>query len=367
MFILLKSGLEKIRNMSKQDISNKFDFNNLFIFEVSKNHAGNVDLGKRLVKEFSKVAKDAGVRAAIKLQFNNLDTYIHPQYRKSDDPRMRRYFSSRLSEKQFKEIVDEIHKENLISMSTPFDEESVDMLDRLGVQVVKIASSSATDWPLLKHVVKLKKPVVCSVGGLLLEDIDALYNFFKSNDINFAFLHCVSMYPTPVEHMQLNKISVMKERYPDIAIGLSTHAPSENISATQVAHALGAQLFERHVAIPDEQLEENLLFYKIRTYTITPEQAVEWLRAYKEAVLMCGPSGANLNVADEKEIETLRTMMRGVYAKSPLKKGDKIKRSDVYFAIPLVEGQMASGEWQEGIVSDRAYKLDEAIGGGVRV
>ena len=360
--IVVKSGSKRTRNMAnKKTNSAEFDFNNLFIFEVSKNHAGSVDLGKRLVREFSKVAKDAGVRAAIKLQFQNLDTYIHPQYRSNDDPRMKRYFSSRLSEEQFKEIVSEIHKEDLISMSTPFDEESVDMLDRLGVRVVKIASSSAKDWPLLKRIVKSEKPVVCSVGGLPINDIDVLYNFFKENKVDFALLHCVSMYPTPEEHMQIHKISVMKKRYPDISIGFSTHAPSDNLSAIQLAHALGARLFERHVAIPDEQLEENLLFYKIRTYTMTPEQAVKWLASYKEAVAMCGSLNADSVLPEEKEIQTLKTMMRGVYARSNLKKGELIKREDVYFAIPLSEGQMSSGEWQEGFVANQTYVPDQAI------
>ena len=246
-------------------------------------------------------------------------------------------------------------------MSTPFDEESVDMLDRLGVRVVKIASSSAKDWPLLKRIVKSEKPVVCSVGGLPINDIDVLYNFFKENKVDFALLHCVSMYPTPEEHMQLHKISVMKRRYPDISIGFSTHAPSDNLSAIQLAHALGARLFERHVAIPDEQLEENLLFYKIRTYTMTPEQAVKWLASYKEAVAMCGSLNADSVLPEEKEIQTLKTMMRGVYARSNLKKGELIKRKDVYFAIPLSEGQMSSGEWQEGFVANQTYVPDQAI------
>src|SRR3990167_7866674 len=129
--------------MSKQKQNSKqFDFDGLFIFELSKNHAGDVEHGLRTVREFAKVAKGASVRAAIKLQFQDLDSYIHPAQRDSDDPRMKRYFSSRLSEGNFKRIVDEIHAQGLISMSTPFDESSVGMLDRLGVQVIKTASAS---------------------------------------------------------------------------------------------------------------------------------------------------------------------------------------------------------------------------------
>src|SRR3989344_816278 len=151
----------------------KFDFSDLFIFELSKNHGGNVAHGKRTVRAFAKVAREAGVRAAMKLQFQDLDTYLHPSLLGRDDPRVKRYLASRLSEAQFQQLVDEIHAEGLISMSTPFDEPSVEMLVRLGVEVVKIASSSAADWPLLARVAHTGKPAVCSTRGLTLRQIDA--------------------------------------------------------------------------------------------------------------------------------------------------------------------------------------------------
>jgi len=241
---------------SKKQKKNKFDFDGLIIFEMSKNHGGSVKHGIRTVKEFSKVAKDANVRAAIKLQFQDLDTFIHPKYVENGDSRVKRYFASRLTEEQFKKIVDEIHAQGLISMSTPFDEDSVDMLDRLGVQAIKVASSASADWPLLQRIVESKKPVICSIGGLSIDDIDDLYNFFNRNGTQFAFLYCVGMYPTPLEHMNLYNIAFMKERYPNTTIGFSTHEPSDNTGPVQIAYTLGARLFEKHVIVPDEKLED---------------------------------------------------------------------------------------------------------------
>lgn len=336
-------------------------FEGLIIFEMSKNHGGDVAHGVKTVREFSKIAKDSGINAAIKLQFQDLDTYIHPHFRGSDDLRMKRYFASRLSEKQFKQIVDEIHAQGLVSMSTPFDEKSVDMLDRLGVQVIKIASSSATDWPLLQRVVESRKPIICSIGGLRIEEVDALHKYFNQHGVPFSFLHCVSVYPTPPERMVLRRIAFLKERYPNVPIGYSTHEYTDKKSSIQMAYALGARVFEKHVIIPDDRLKENLLYDKIRTYTSTPEQIVEWISAYKDAVCMFGPTDSLLYVPDKDEIETLWTMMRGVFAKRPLKKGTKIIRKDVYFAIPLAKGQLTAGAWRDGYIADTDYTADEAI------
>ena len=84
----------------------KFDFENLFIFEKANNHQGSVDHGKRIIREFAKVAKNADVRAAIKLQFRELDTFIHPAHKGSkENKHIPRFESTRLSEEQFAELV----------------------------------------------------------------------------------------------------------------------------------------------------------------------------------------------------------------------------------------------------------------------
>ncbi len=346
---------------NKQPPPNRFDFNDLFIFELSKNHGGDVAHGIRTVKAFGKIARAQKVRAAMKLQFQNLDTYIHPQERAKDDPRIKRYFASRLTEAEYKKIIDAIHDEGLISMSTPFDEESVDMLERLNVHVIKIASSSAADWPLLERIARSKKPVILSTGGLTMDQMDAVYAFFKKNGIHFAMMHCVSMYPTPSEHMHLHAISLMKQRYPDVSIGFSTHEHSDAIAPIQIAYSLGARLFEKHVILPNRRLESNLLYYKISTYTATAEQINAWINAWKDAVALLGAERTATYTPDQKEIETLRTMTRGVYAKRDIKKGEKVKREDVYFAIPSLRDHLASGKWTNGIRADKNYKKDQPL------
>jgi sialic acid synthase SpsE len=342
-------------------ISQKFDFDGLVIFEMSKNHGGDKEHAIRIVRDFANVAKKGGIRGSIKLQFRNLNSYIHPRHREGGDERMQRYFTSHLSEEDFANVVDEIKKQGLISMSTPFDEDSVDVIDRLGVEIIKVASSSAKDWPLLERIVKSKKPIVCSTGGLNLKDIDNLVEFFKGHGANFAILHCVGIYPTPREEGELNRIDVMKKRYNDVPIGFSSHENPEDYDLVKVAYAKGARLFEKHVATMNERFSNDPSFKKVLNYTATSDQMRKWIDSYKDAVAICGVEGVDSYEPSEKERRSIGTMVRGMYFKNPVKKGQIIKKSDIYFAIPLMDGGRHSGEFKEGLVVDKNYGADEAV------
>jgi sialic acid synthase SpsE len=347
--------------MNRKEFYQKFDFDGLIIFEMSKNHGGDARHALRIVRDFADVAKKGDVKGSVKLQFRNLDSYIHPQHREGGDERMQRYFTSHLSEDDFKEVVEEIKKHGLTSMSTPFDEESVDVIDRLGVEIIKIASSSARDWPLLERVVKSKKPIVCSTGGLKLSDIDGLVEFFKKHNANFALLHCVGIYPTPRGEGELNRIDIMRQRYSDVPIGFSSHENPEDYDLVKIAYAKGARLFEKHVATMNERFSNDPSFEKVLTYTATSDQMRKWVDSYKDAISICGVEGSDSYEPTEKEIKSIGSMVRGMYFRKEIKKGQKIEKSDVYFAIPLVDGGRHSGEFEEGMVAKKDYEKDEFV------
>ena len=98
-----------------------------YIFEMANNHNGSVEHAKRIVDEFSKLAKELNITAAIKLQFRNLETFIHPDFKNSDLKFVKRFNSTRLSKEQFKEIVEYVRESGLTPMATPFDNESLDI------------------------------------------------------------------------------------------------------------------------------------------------------------------------------------------------------------------------------------------------
>jgi sialic acid synthase SpsE/mannose-6-phosphate isomerase-like protein (cupin superfamily) len=331
--------------------NDRFDFNNLFIFEMANNHQGSVKHGLRIIREMAEVARAANVRAAVKLQFRDLDSFIHPKHKEhSVAKHIPRFLATRLSEEEFGALVNETKRQRLISMATPFDEVSVDMAERLGVEALKIGSCSATDWPLLEKVAEAGKPIVCSTAGLNISQIDKIVSFFQHRGARFALMHCVAIYPTSVEKMRLGRIEHLCKRYPGVTVGFSTHEDPNNFNAVQIAYAKGARIFEKHVAVPTKVFKSN-------AYSANPKQVAKWLAALNDAMSMCG----NENEADSAELLSLKSLMRGVYAKKNIASGGKLSRDDVYFAIPLLNGQLVSGEWNSNMAADRAYVVDEAI------
>ena len=156
-----------------------FDFNRLFIFEMANNHQGLREHGLKIINAMADIAERRGIRAAMKLQFRELDTFIHPSHRDSkENKHIPRFMSTRMSEEEFGALVAETKRRGLISICTPFAEPSVDKLERLGIEVIKVGSCSAHDWPLRERVAETGKPVICSTGGLTIKDIDKIVSFF---------------------------------------------------------------------------------------------------------------------------------------------------------------------------------------------
>lgn len=336
----------------------RFDFNDLFIFEMANNHQGSVAHGKAIIQAMGKIVKKHGLKAAIKFQFRDLPTFIHPKHKKkSDNKHVPRFVSTALVERDFKALIDEAKKQGLIVMATPFDEKSVDMAERLDVEILKVASCSATDFPLLAKIADAHKPTIVSFGGVSLKRIDDVVTFLDHRYVHFAIQHCVSIYPTPTEKLQLEQIAVLKRRFPSLTVGFSTHEGPENTENIQMAYARGARMYEKHVGIATDKI-------KLNAYSTTPEQTEAWVAALLRAK---AAMGSEEKVLDAQEQADLATLMRGVFAKKPIKKGQVIKASDMYFAFPIEEGQLPSGRFIEGLKADRAYKKDQAVSANVRV
>ncbi len=337
----------------------QFDFKNLFVFEMANNHQGSVEHGQRIINAMADIASRHNIRAAVKLQFRDLDTFIHPDFRESKDIKhIPRFLSTRMSEEQFAELVAETKKLGLISMCTPFDELSVDRIMRLGIEIIKIGSCSALDFPLLERVADTGRPVIISTGGLTVKDIDKIVSFFQKRAVHFALMHCVSIYPMTNDKAHLNQIGILRSRYPGLTIGFSTHEEPSNTSLVGLAYAKGARIFEKHVGVPADGI-------KLNAYSASPEQVDAWVASYKEAVKACGHEAGERSISEE-EASDLRSLMRGVYAKRRIEAGTIIDRSDVFFAMPLQGGQLVSGRWRDGMLADKDYLPKEAIAGITR-
>ena len=338
-------------------VSERFDFGGLFIFEMANNHQGTAEHGVRIVDAMADVAREFAVRGAIKLQLRELDTFIHPAHRNSSDNKhIRRFLQTRLHLDGFRHILDAARRHRLTTIATPFDESSVESAMTLGIDVLKIASCSAHDWPLLEAVASVGKPVICSTGGLDVAEVDKTVSFLQHRGVSFALMHCVALYPTPPDQQCLEHIEVLRERYPGVAIGFSTHERPDDFNTIRVAYAKGARLFEKHVGIPTDATPLN-------SYSANPSQVRCWLQAYAETVAVCGTGGRT--VTDQERTE-LRGLMRGVYASRPIPRGTKLTRQDVFFAMPLLCDQLDSSLWREHLVADADYAAGTPLAAAIR-
>jgi len=331
-------------------------FDELFVLELANNHWGDIERGKKIITDFSRVIRFNNVQAAIKLQFRDVDHFIHDDFKGRDDIRyIDKTIKTKMSYDDYAILVDAVKKSGCITMSTPFDEASVDMCVNLGIQIIKIASSDINDWVLIEKIATARTPVIVSTGGSSLKDIDDLVKFFDNRNIPLAINHCVSLYPSEKHELELNQIDFLKKRYPNHVIGFSTHEYNEDIgSAMLIAYAKGARTFERHIDIEYDGKAPAV-------YCSTPSNLDRWIKAFQQAKEICGGSGEQKRIPPKREVEYLDALVRGVYAKRDFKAGDTITDQDVYLAIPLQKGQISCRELMDGEVLIKEIKKDAPL------
>ncbi len=334
-------------------------FEDLFVLEMANNHWGKLSRGLKIIEEFSQIARFNNVKAAIKLQLRDVDTFIHQDFVGSTDNRyIKKTVDTKLSREHLKQFVEAITKSGCIPMATPFDEASVDFCAELNLPIIKIASSDINDWPLIERIAKTKIPVIVSTGGSSLKNIDDLVKFFKNRNIPLAINHCISLYPSEDSELEINQIDFLKSRYPENVIGYSSHEFNSWDLSVAIAYAKGARTFERHVDIEADGIA-------VSSYCTLPHQADTWFKAFNKAKEMCGSAGTQKRIPPKKEIEYLNALVRGVYAKKDLPKGHIIKNenfeNDFYMAIPLQKGQMSCREVMNGEVLVEEIKKDQPL------
>ncbi len=319
-------------------------FEDLFVLEIANNHWGSVERGKKIIHEYSRVIRHNNVKAAIKFQFRDVDSFIHPDFADREDMRyVWKTKQTKLSEEQLGELVEYTRQQGMHPMATCFDEKSVDLFQRLDLDIMKVASSDINDWPLLEKIATLRMPTIVSSGGSSLKDVDDIVSFFKKKNIPLALNHCVSLYPSEDFELELNQIDFLKKRFPDTVIGFSSHEMTSWQASMYISYAKGVRTWERHIDIDDGE-------YEVSPYCSLPDQIDEWLSAYHLAKEMCGAPGSQKRIPVKREVEYLDKLVRGVYATKDLKKGETLKEKDYFMAIPLQQGQLSCRELVEGEV-----------------
>ena len=311
----------------------------LFIFEMANNHMGDTAHGVAIIRAMREACEDFDFDFAFKLQYRDLDTFIHSSYKGRDDIKyVKRFEETRLSREQFQTLVDAMRENGFRTVCTPFDEASVDLIEAQGIEVIKVASCSLTDWPLLERIARTDKPIVASTAGASPEEVDNVVSFFLHRGKALSLMHCVAEYPTPDENLHIARIAALRARYPEVRIGFSTHETPGHTEPVMLAMAMGATVFEKHVGLPSKR-------YVINAYSANPEQVRQWLAAAARAQIMCGNEA--WPPATKAEAESLESLRRGVFLTRNIVAGETIADADVCFAFPPIPGQITANQWSK--------------------
>jgi sialic acid synthase SpsE len=329
---------------------------------MTNNHLGSFERGLKIIHDHARIVRFNNVRAAIKLQFRDVDSFVHKAFRDRSDIRyIRRVSETKLSNAQCAELVEAIKKSGCIPMATPFDETSVDLCVKLDLPIIKIASADSNDWLLIERIAATKKPVIVSVGGTSLKDMDDMVTFFENRNIPLAINHCIAAYPHENGECELNQIDFLRQRYPNHTIGYSSHEHADWTTSVQIAFAKGARTFERHIDIEADG-------FPVAKYSSLPQQIDTWFKSFHQAAIFCGTSSHERRQILQKETDYLDTYIRGVYAARDLPVGHQLEVDDVYLAIPLQKGQISTRELMLGKYGHKitaAVKKDAPISIGV--
>jgi len=301
---------------------NKF----LFILEMANNHKGSVTNGKHIIQNFYDITKQfPEFDFAFKFQRRNLENIIHPDFEDNENfPYLQKFKGAQLSEEELKELVDYAKFFGYKTICTPFDEVAVDEIKKLNLDYVKIGSCSILDWPLLNKIAELRLPVIASKGGITTQDVDKVVTFFQHRNIPLSLMHCIGLYPPNKSNLSLNVIDMLRDKYPNLNIGYSTHEnPADTyydiVNTIALSVAKGASIFEHHVTIDD-----------INKYSLTPNEYISILNATKETIEKC-----TISNTDKKQRQKLNTFKRGAYLTKPVKAGDIITRDILSFYMPI--------------------------------
>lgn len=339
-------------------------FENLFVLELANNHNGSLEKGLKIIQDHGQVCRQNNIKAAIKLQFRAMDTFIHANYKnnkKASQKALNYIYKTEkkaLAKEDYRRLVNKIKAMGCIPMSTPFDEDSVDLCVDFDFSIIKIASSDMNDWPLIEKIASTRRAVIVSSGGASEKDLDDLVSFFNKRDIPLCVNHCVSLYPSEDYQLHLDQIDYLKHRYPENMIGFSTHEYHDWANSMMISYAKGARSWERHIDIDwnDESTAK---------YNSLPNQIDNWFKAFRKAKEMCGGVSAERRQITKEETSYLDALVRGIYLRRNLDEGTVITKENFskyfYLSIPLQKGQLSCREIFDGEVLTKAIAKDKPL------
>ena len=304
----------------------KFKTKSYIIAELGLNHDGNFLLLKKMIREAKKSGCDA-----VKLQslhYNSTESEKTLNSKKvifnNQKISLAEYLKKiLLSNKQHFSISKFCQKLNIDLISTSFSMDHVDLLKKIKVKKIKIASQDIIHLCLIKKAAMTNLPIIISTGMASLNEIKAAVRLIKKyNDKKITILHCLSSYPSKPEELNLNRILLLKKIFKNCIIGFSDH--TKDTSVAMIAKLLGAEVFEKHFT-HNKKAEgfDHSMSLDFKTMT-------EYCENLKKLKKVLGDYNYK-NILDKKSRISMR---RSLVAKHNLEPGKKIELSDLEFKRP---------------------------------
>lgn len=228
-------------------------YKTFIIAEAGVNHNGSLELAKKLID----VAVEAGVDA-VKFQTFKADRLVSKSAQKAayqkqttsaDETQYEMIRKLELDESAHRELIRYCKENQIMFLSTPFDHDSIDLLNDLGMPIFKIPSGEITNLPYLRHVGRLGKGVILSTGMADLGEIEEALDVLMQSGVpkeNITVLHATTEYPCPIEEVNLRAMQTIGAAF-GVKVGYSDH--TQGIEVPIAAVAMGACVIEKHFTL----------------------------------------------------------------------------------------------------------------------
>jgi len=343
-----------IRSIHIGDITIGTDHPCIIIAEAGVNHNGSLDLAKQLIDAAAHAGADA-----VKFQTFHADSIVtstagkadyQKQTTSSDESQYEMIRNLELADDAFRELSAHAERRGIIFLSTPFDEESVDLLDAIGVPAFKIPSGEITNLPLLKKIAQKQKPIILSTGMATLGEVEEAVVYLRKHGAQeIVLLHCTTSYPAPIHSVNLRAMETLRCAF-KVPVGYSDH--TEGITIPIAAVAMGAQVIEKHFTL------DRTLPGPDHRASLEPDELqlmVQAIRNVEKAI------GTGIKKRTEEEDKILLVARKSIVAGRDIVKGEFIREKDLKIKRP---GNGISPEYLDKIVGKKAQRdilYDEQI------
>lgn len=237
-------------------------------------------------------------------------------------------------------------KKGIVFLCTPFDEKSVDELEKIKIAAYKIASYEISHLPLIKYIAVKRKPIIFSTGAANLKDIARGVSTIKDAGNNeYAILQCTAKYPAPLSTINLQVIPELIKRF-NVPVGLSDHSREPAI-APLGAVALGAKIIEKHFTT------DNNLPGPDHIFAVLPFELADLVRQIRMLELTLGAGGKNIQT-EERELYSF--CRRALYAKTNIKRGELFSEQNLIALRPGQGGKGLMAEAWDKLIGQPAIK-----------